>query len=290
MEAQDETLAAVVLLLARASRKIAQAFPVERGPAGGLNVQGERQTRLDTYADDVLVSVLRDSRLVKHIASEERREIVEITDSSAGLSVTMDPLDGSSLVDVNAAVGTIVGIYDSGGVLQPGANALCAMYFLYGPTTTLVYADPNGVHEFLLTQGGQYELLQENLAIGSGKLYSPGGLRKDCLPVHDELVQALENSGYKLRYSGSFVSDFNQILHNGGVFMYPATTKYPEGKLRLLYEANPIGRIVSQAGGRISDGFKNILEMEPKAIHQRIPVYVGGKEEISLVEKMFSQE
>ncbi len=289
MEAQDETLAAVVLLLARASRKIAQAFPLERGLAGGFNVQGEQQTRLDTYADDVLVSVLEDSGLVKCIASEERREIVEITDSSAGLSVTMDPMDGSSLVDVNAAVGTIVGIHDSGGVLQPGANALCAMYFLYGPATTLVYVDKNGVQEFLLTQGGEYELLQENLVIGRGKLYSPGGLRKDCLPVHDELVQALENSGYKLRYSGSFVSDFNQILHNGGVFMYPATTKYPEGKLRLLYEANPIGRIVSQAGGRISDGFKNILEMEPKTIHQRIPVYVGGKEEISLVEKVFSQ-
>ncbi len=163
---------------------------------------------------------------------------------------------------------------------------LGAMYVLYGPLTTLTYSLREGVHEFFLNDRGVFVLQEENVTIPDGKIYAPGALRRDYLPAHRCFVERLEEEGYKLRYSGSFVADVHQILHKGGVFTYPPFAGNERGKLRLLFEAIPMGFIVSQAGGLASDGHRDLLSIKPEAVSQRVPVYIGGKREIELIMKM----
>jgi fructose-1,6-bisphosphatase I len=140
------------------------------------------------------------------------------------------------------------------------------------------------VHEFVLNDNDDFVLQQDNVKIPNGKIYAPGALRKDYLPGHKEFIEKLEEDGYKLRYSGSFVADVHQILHKGGVFTYPGFKGREQGKLRLLFECNPMGMIVTEAGGSVSTGKENILNIQPTAVDNRVPIYVGGKSEISLIE------
>jgi fructose-1,6-bisphosphatase I len=170
--------------------------------------------------------------------------------------------------------------------MRPGKEMLGAMYILYGPLTVLVYSLGDGVHEFVLNEEEDYVLQEEDIWIPEGKIYSPGALRKDWLPYQERWIELLEEDGYKLRYSGSFVADVHQILRKGGVFSYPAYRGSPSGKLRLLYECRPMGYIVTQAGGAVSNGDTDILSIEPDNIHQRTPVYIGGKKEINLIENI----
>jgi fructose-1,6-bisphosphatase I len=163
---------------------------------------------------------------------------------------------------------------------------LGAMYILYGPLTTLTYSLRAGVHEFALDDRGIFVLQEENVIIPDGKIYAPGALRRDYLPTHRGFIEKLEEEGYKLRYSGSFVADVHQILHKGGVFTYPPFAGNERGKLRLLFEAIPMGFIVSQAGGAASDGHRDLLSIKPEAVSQRVPVYIGGKREIELIMSM----
>ena len=196
----------------------------------------------------------------------------------------MDPLDGSSNIESNNLVGTIVGIYKKDLPAQ-GKHLIAAMYILYGPTVTLVYTTGNGVHEFLHTKKG-FILKEENIKLPEpGILYSIGGLRKDWLPSFRKYIKELELKGYKLRYGGAFVGDFNQILHYGGIFAYPALTTKPNGKLRLLFEANPMSFIIEEAGGASTNGKCSILKINPEDIDQRVPVYVGNKKLIKNIEK-----
>ena len=239
---------------------------------------------LDKWADDVIIEDLRASGIVKYLASEEQPEILEF-DGDGTLGVTLDPLDGSSLIDVNLAVGTIVGIY-RGSVLAPGKEMIGAMYVLYGPLTTLTYTVKKGVHDFVLGLDGYFTLQREAVQIPRGKIFAPGALRKNYLPGHLKWMEKLESEGYKIRFSGSFVADVHQILHKGGVFTYPAYVGQKQGKLRLLFEANPMGFIVEQAGGATSHGNGDILEVRPVAVSQRVPIYIGGKAEINLIEKI----
>ena len=160
------------------------------------------------------------------------------------------------------------------------------MYILYGPLTTLTYCLRKGVHEFTLNDHGTFVLQNEDVTIPKGKIYAPGALRKDYLATHRNYIEKLEEEGYKLRYSGSFVADVHQILHKGGVFTYPSFVGSEKGKLRLLFEAIPMGFIVSQAGGSVSDGYRDLLSIQTEKISQRIPVYIGGKKEIELIESM----
>jgi len=157
-------------------------------------------------------------------------------------------------------------------------------YVLYGPLTTLTYCLREGVHEFVLDAWGEFVLQEESVAIPEGKIYAPGALRRDWLPAHKAFIEGLEAEGYKLRYSGSFVADVHQILHRGGVFTYPAYAGGERGKLRLLFEAIPMGFMVSQAGGAASDGHQDLLSIKPETVSQRVPVYIGGKREIKLIE------
>jgi fructose-1,6-bisphosphatase I len=159
------------------------------------------------------------------------------------------------------------------------------MYVLYGPLTTLTLTvgNGNGVHEFVMDEYGEFHLTQENIKISNAKIYAPGALIKDYLPDHARFIKNLEEDGYKLRYSGSFVADVHQILHKGGVFTYPGFKGKEKGKLRLLFEANPMGKIVTEAGGAVSNGTIDILSIVPTAVNDITPIYIGGKDEISRI-------
>ncbi len=282
---QDEDVKQVILRISDVAKTIRGGFATRQGASDSSNVYGEQQAAMDVWADELLISGLRDSGLVRFVASEEQPDLMTFPGSTSDLGVTIDPLDGSSLIGVNLAVGTIVGIY-RGSLLSPGDEMLGAMYVIYGPLTTLTYCLREGVHEFALDDRGVFVLQEENVTIPEGKIYAPGALRRDYLPTHRGFIEELEEEGYKLRYSGSFVADVHQILHKGGVFTYPPFAGNERGKLRLLFEAIPMGFIVSQAGGSASDGRRDLLSIKPEAVSQRVPVYIGGKREIELIMSM----
>jgi fructose-1,6-bisphosphatase I len=291
-EGTDTKLAELILFLGKQSLVVKKGFisTSDKSPAGQAtrNVYGEEQMPLDKFADGVFISSLKESRLVRAIASEEQEQVIGIENPKNNFGVVMDPLDGSSLIDVNLAIGTIIGICP-GNVLDKGSRLIAALYILYGPLTTLTYTTGRGVHEFVLDDTGEFVLRHRDLRIPQGKIYAPGALRKDYLPAHARWIEHLEQSGYKLRFSGCFVADAHQILHKGGVFTYPGIKGKEKGKLRLLYEANPMGRLICEAGGAVSNGKGNILDIQPDAINQLTPVYIGGKNEIALIEKFMRE-
>jgi len=284
----DEDVRKLILRISEVTKKIAKGFASRQSYSDTKNVYDEQQMAMDKWSDEILITDLKGSGLVKYLASEEQPEVLEFKGAAGNLGVTLDPLDGSSLIDVNLAVGTIVGIY-RGNVLSPGKQMVGAMYVLYGPLTVLTYTVKKGVHEFVLNENNEFVMLKENIKIPDGKIYAPGALRKDYLPFHKKFIEKLEGEGYKLRFSGSFVADVHQIMHKGGIFTYPGFVGKESGKLRLLFEANPMGFIVTQAGGATSDGKKDILSVQPNAVSQRTPIYIGGKKEIDLIQKLCAE-
>jgi len=278
----------LILFFSEQGKTIKNGFLRSHDKAGTKNIYGEEQMALDKWADDVLINGLKKNRLVRYIATEEQPDIIEIDNPGNEFGVVIDPLDGSSLIDVNLAVGTIIGIYP-GHVLAPGDTMIAAMYILYGPLTTLTLTAGSGAHDFVMDERGVFNLAQRDVKIPDGKIYAPGALRKDYLSQHAKFIESLEADGYKLRFSGSFVADMHQILHKGGVFTYPGFKGKEKGKLRLLFEANPMGKIISEAGGAISNGRTNILSIKPKAIDELTPIYAGGKKEIEMAEKFMAQ-
>lgn len=279
-----EDLSKIITLIAEQAAPIRAAFISNQNYADSTNASGEQQAAMDTWADTHITRVLAKSGLVRAVASEEQDDITTFS-SSARYSVVMDPLDGSSLISVNLCVGTIVGIYD-GDILQPGKNLKAAFYLLYGPMTTLTLSVGRGVAIFALNTDDAYQMLADNVQIPEGNLYGSGGLRTEWLPEHAEFIAGIENAGGKNRYSGSFVADFHQVLKYGGVYAYPPTRMSADGKLRLVFEANPIGFLASQAGGAISNGTGSTLTIVPSKIHQRTPIYVGSRGMIEAIEKI----
>jgi fructose-1,6-bisphosphatase I len=285
----EEELSLIINHLADSSKYIALMMrESNRKFAGTVNKSGDKQLELDILADEMLMQRLRSdtSFNIQEFASEEQDKIIEISNGNGKYSVSVDPLDGSSLVDVNLAVGTIMGIY-KGQLLEfdnPRDNLTAAMYVQYGPLTTLVYSTGKGTHEFVLDPSGNFILNNECIQLKeSGKIYSPGGLRKDWLPGHTKFIDKLEEEGYKLRYSGGLVPDINQILLKGnGIFTYPALKNAENGKLRLLFELQPMGFLVEQAGGKATNGLEDILDIAPTEIDQRSPIYIGTKYEVEL--------
>ncbi|HOP40560.1 MAG TPA: class 1 fructose-bisphosphatase [Geobacteraceae bacterium] len=254
------------------------------GVAGTSNLYGEEQLALDVLSDRIVKKRLIHSGVVSSILSEEIDELVAVKPEAEGLySVAYDPLDGSSLVDVNLAVGTIVSIHAGGNLLQPGRRQVAALYILYGPRVSLVYSVGKGVHEFTMNHLMEYTLTRENITMQpSGNIYSPGGLRNKYGPGVEKFVRYLEAKGAKLRYSGGFVPDFNQVLLKGkGIFMYPALNGSPNGKLRLLFELNPMAFLMEQAGGAASNGKIPILDIVPDGIDQREPIFIGCSEDVA---------
>ena len=289
----EKNLEELILFLAQQAQQVKKGFfcSIRKTPADEKtkNMYGEEQMALDMYADDVFISGLQKAHLVRYIATEEQHKIIEVEKPKNNFGVVIDPLDGSSLIDVNLCTGSIIGIYP-GHVLEKGATMIAALYILYGPLTTFTFTTGKGVHEFALDDNGEFYLRHEDLKIPEGKIYAPGALRRDYLPAHARWIEKLEHSGYKLRFSGCFVADVHQILHKGGVFTYPGFKGREKGKLRLLYEANPMGKIICEAGGAISNGKTDILNLQPTGIDDVTPIYVGGKEEIRMIETFMRDE
>jgi fructose-1,6-bisphosphatase I len=277
-------LGELIVQIASLSKIISSGFITRQGVADTQNIYGETQVEMDKWADKVLVEGLSGLPYVSSVASEERDDVIMVN-KEGEYSIVFDPLDGSSLMGVDLTVGTIVGIFGSKDPFRAGKELKGAMYILYGPLTVLVYTTGEGVHEFVLDAGGNFILQEEDLRIGKKKIYSPGGLRKEYIPAHRRFIERLEEQGYKLRFAGAFVADVHQIIHKGGVFTYPATAKNRNGKLRLLFEAIPMGFITTQAGGAVSDGTRNILDIVPERVDQRVPIYIGGKKEIEIIEE-----
>jgi fructose-1,6-bisphosphatase I len=276
------------------------------GYEGSQNIQGEDQKKLDVYANNEFIKALRNGGQVCAIASEENEELITFDRPMCNQGkyvVAMDPLDGSSNIEVNVPIGTIFSIMrrrsEAGNpgtlddLLQPGSKMVASGYIIYGSSTMLVYTTGNGVNGFTLDPSvGLFILSHPEITIPEGGtiysvneasyIYFPEGVKeyirycqKDDPPT---------SRPYTTRYIGSLVSDFHRNLLRGGIYMYPGTRKNPAGKLRLLYECSPIAFIAEQAGGKASDGFRRILDIAPGSIHQRIPFYVGSRHMVEKIE------
>ena len=279
-----DNLIHLICEIAEASKYVINAVRTgDLGVAGTSNLYGEEQLALDVLSDRIMRKRLIHSGVVCNIASEEMDEIYSCQAQADGLySVAYDPLDGSSLVDVNLAVGTIVSIFAGCDLLQPGRNQVAAMYILYGPRVSLVYTVGDGVHEFTMNNLMEFTLTRENIRMeAEGNIYAPGGLRNKYYPGDEKFIRHLEEKGCKLRYSGGFVPDINQVLMKGkGLFMYPALNGSPNGKLRILFELNPMAFIIEHAGGAASNGLIPILDILPESLDQRAPIYIGCTQDV----------
>jgi len=282
----EDNLIHLICEIAEASKYVINAVRTgDLGVAGTSNLYGEEQLALDVLSDRIMRKRLIKSGVVCNIASEEMDEIYEVKpDNPDGkYSVAYDPLDGSSLVDVNLAVGTIVSIFAGSDLLQEGRKQVAAMYILYGPRVSMVYSVGNGVYEFTMNHLMEFTLTRENVRMQpSGDIYSPGGLRNKYTEGNEKFIRYLEAKGCKLRYSGGFVPDINQVLMKGkGIFLYPALNGSPNGKLRLLFELNPMAYLIENAGGAATNGKTPILDLKPESLDQRAPIYIGCVEDVN---------
>jgi len=258
------------------------------GAQGTENVQGEAQQKLDVYANDLFIRLLRSQGQVCAVASEENDDIVHF-DNGGKYVVTMDPLDGSSNIDVNVSIGTIFSIYrrvSTGSkatledFMQPGSAQVAAGYIIYGSSTMLVYTTGHGVNGFTLDPSiGTFCLSHPDMKTPvDGKIYSVN--EGNWFEFSDGVrtyIDACKQKKLSARYIGSLVADFHRNLLKGGIYLYPGTQKAPKGKLRLLYEANPLAFIVEQAGGMATDGTTRILDLKPTELHQRCPLFIGSR-------------
>ena len=302
-EAQD--LSALMNRIALAGKLIARRLSKAGlmadvlGFTGETNVQGESVKKMDVYANEVFISVFKQSGLVCRLASEEMDKPYYIPENCpiGRYTLLYDPIDGSSNVDINLNVGSIFSIRQQQGedldgeakdLLQNGHQQLAAGYILYGPSTMLVYSLGDGVHAFILDPSlGEFILAQENIKIPDhGPIYSTneGNFWQWDEAIRDYTRYVHRHEGYTARYSGALVGDIHRILMQGGVFLYPGTVKNPAGKLRLLYESAPLAFLIEQAGGRASDGNQNLLDIVPDKLHRRTPLIIGSKEDVNLVE------
>lgn len=277
------------------------------GEAGNINVQGEDQKKLDVLANWQFIQALKSSRECCGIASEENQEIITWDDEltrDGNYIFCMDPLDGSSNIDVNVSIGTIFSIYRRisprgekatlDDFLQPGNKQVAAGYVVYGSSTMLVYTTGSGVFGFTLDPSiGEFCLSHYSINTPQdGKIYSinegnysnfPEGVKKYI--DYCKEADSKTNRPFSARYIGSLVADFHRNLLKGGIFLYPATAKAPKGKLRLLYECNPIAFLAEQAGGKATNGSQRILDVKPTSLHQRIPFYAGSSNMIDKLEE-----
>jgi fructose-1,6-bisphosphatase I len=275
------------------------------GAAGEQNIQGEDQQKLDVYANEVFIQTLINREIVCGIGSEENDDFITVAGSDNSHNnkyiVLMDPLDGSSNIDVNVSVGTIFSVFrritpvgtpvTMQDFLQPGINQVAAGYVIYGTSTMLVYTTGHGVNGFTLNPAiGTFYLSHPNMKYPEkGNIYSINEGNYVHFPqgVKDYIKYCQSEEGdrpYTSRYIGSLVSDFHRNMIKGGIYLYPTTSKTPSGKLRLLYECNPMAFIAEQAGGKASDGYKRIMAIQPSALHQRVPFFCGNKEMVEKAE------
>jgi fructose-1,6-bisphosphatase I len=279
------------------------------GSAGMTNIQGECQQKLDVYANNQFISALSSGGECCIVASEENEEIIPINTTvsrCAKYIVAIDPLDGSSNIDVNVPIGTIFSIYRRvsadglpglADVLQKGTEQVAAGYIIYGSSTMLVYTTGCGVNGFTLDPSiGEFCLSHPQMKIpDSGTIYSinegnyvhfPMGVKQYI--KYCQIEDALSSRPYSSRYIGSMVADLHRNLIKGGIFIYPNTAAAPSGKLRLVYECNPLSFVIEQAGGRATDGVKRIMELDVNELHQRSPIFIGSKRMVMKAEQFLA--
>lgn len=296
----------IVLASKIVSREVNRAGLVDvLGAQGHVNIQGEQQQKLDVIADELFIQAFKTGGEICGIASEENDDYVafESDFSRNGKYVILfDPLDGSSNIDVNVSIGTIFSIFrrkteigalaNEADMLQKGSEQVAAGYVLYGSSTMLVYSTGHGVNGFTLDPSiGEYCLSHPNMKIpAQSRMYSMN--EGNLLICHEGIRKYVEfcqqvdpptGRPYSGRYIGSLVADFHRSLIKGGIYIYPATTLNPEGKLRLIYECNPLAYIAEQAGGLASDGYNRILDIQPEKLHQRAPFFIGSKNQVEQV-------
>ena len=301
------TLAAKII-----SREVNKAGIVDMlGGTGDTNVQGERVQKLDLYAEDVIYRAMDHTGALCCMVSEESEDILPIPEQfpKGKYVLIFDPLDGSSNIDVNVSIGTIFSVHrrvsdgEDGtieGCLQAGCKQIAAGYVLYGSSTMLVYTSGRGVYGFTLDPSiGEFLLSHPKLVMPDppSRMYSINeayyprwSTGQQRLMQHLKGLDGEAEASYSSRYIGSLVADFHRTLLKGGIFMYPADSKNPHGKLRLLYEAAPMAMICEQAGGRASDGRTPIMNLTPEAIHQRTPLYIGSSEIVELAEAFLAED
>jgi len=268
------------------------------GAFGEKNVQGEEQQKLDVIANIRFTRALKNGGMTCAIVSEEEQEIIHLNQNCRYV-VCMDPLDGSSNIDVNVSIGTIFSIYKRispiGGpvqdedILQPGTDQIAAGYILYGSSTMMVYTTGHGVHSFTLEPSlGEFVLSHDALTCpDDGKIFSinEGNYNEFDQPIRSYLEEC-KRAEMSARYIGSLVADFHRNMLKGGIYLYPSTQKSPNGKLRLLYECNSLAFIAEQAGGVATDGVNRIMEIEPTSFHQRTPFVIGSKKMVDRVTEL----
>ncbi|MBZ4644304.1 MAG: D-fructose 1,6-bisphosphatase [Deferribacteraceae bacterium] len=268
------------------------------GKTDSTNYHGEEQQKLDVYANEKMIQALDHTGQICGMASEEVDEVIQIPSKypKGKYLVVFDPLDGSSNIDVNISIGTIFGIYkrisdksEEGCVddfLQPGRNLVASGYVIYGSSTMFVYTTGNGVNGFTLDPSvGEFILSHPDMKVpNEGKIYSinEANYHKWDEKIRNfvEFIKNYKEKSYTTRYIGSLVADFHRNLLKGGIFLYPGDSKNPKGKLRLLYEANPLAFIIKQAGGMATDGKQDILDIVPESLHQKTPLIIGSKFEV----------
>ena len=278
------------------------------GATENINVQGEVQQKLDDIANTAFLRTFEHGRVVSALVSEELEHPAEIPGNaeSGKYVIFVDPLDGSSNIDVNVTIGSIFSVYRrpadvrgtelAAALHRPGSQQVAAGYALYGPSTLLIYTTGNGVNCFTLDPGiGEFLCTHENIRIPTrGNIYSINeGRRNEWFPATQGYVDYVQQSDkatgrpYSGRYVGSLVADFHRTLLKGGIFLYPADPKNKDGKLRLMYEANPMAMVAEQAGGRASNGTQRILDIVPTALHQRVPLLIGSAEDVTKAEEFY---
>ncbi|MEO0836418.1 MAG: class 1 fructose-bisphosphatase [Cyanobacteria bacterium J06642_3] len=303
--AQSQDVSAIMNRIALAAKLVSRRLSRAGLMAGALgftgetNVQGESVKKMDIYANDVFISVFKQSGLVCRLASEEMDKPYYIPENCpiGRYTLLYDPIDGSSNVDINLNVGSIFSLRQQEGndedgeaqdLLRDGDRQIGAGYVLYGPSTVLVYTLGKGVHSFILDPSlGEFILAEENITIPQhGPVYSTneGNYWQWDESIREYIRYVHRHDGYTARYSGALVGDFHRILLQGGVFLYPGTEGKPEGKLRLLYESAPLAFLAEQAGGKASTGTERILSFVPHELHQRTPLVIGSTEDVQLVE------
>lgn len=271
---------------------VRERIPLELGMSEGINVYGEKQMDIDVWSNDLFVKKLLKSGLVRQVASEEMEDVAQ--SKSGDYSIVLDPLDGSSNIKSNNLLGTIVGVYHDTSLPAKGRNLLAAMYFLYGPFLQLVIALHDGVRSSIAAgkgpgakgfiSDGQIHKLPKPPTV-----YGIGGLKEKWTAPVKQFAESLDKRRLSVRYGGSFVGDYNQVLSKGGFFAYPELVDSPHGKYRLQFESNPVGFITEKAGGKAVSGIENVLDIEPDGIVQKVPTYLGDPELVSEFQTLYAK-
>ena len=276
----------IIEAIKRASKQIKSI--IEEGDTSkstNQNSTGDTQLKLDIQSDIVIETEFKKLSCVKEIVSEEQENIVKINENGKYF-IAYDPLDGSSLVDVNLSVGSIYGIYENG---FTGANIVASIYVVFGPRVEMVIANGNDVKMYRL-QNDEFNYIQDIKLNQKGKLQAPGSTQSCWLPYHKTMIDDFFKAGYRLRYSGGMVPDLHQILlKGGGLFSYPSTLDLPKGKLRQLFEVFPFAFTYECADGQAIDGSQRVLDIETTHIHDTSPCFFGSNEEIEIVKEVYNK-